>query len=312
LAKKKVNSGNSDFYDLLAQADDTYAELPPELRLEIERLANCLMDAGLRRLRQKGRGFEIFGTHEYRKGDPARDINPRLTARKRKPIVIEWQKKIPHHFYLWRSATPLMKYASSDLHTKKQAAEIMLLALAKHLAKNEELIGILDQKGVYRHAQEFNSAAENLADVSVITGDMPSLSRKLPRNSTAVLFSDFWMDPDTLTSNLDNLTGTDLNGFMVMVLDPQELEFDFRGSIEFNAPGEKDTVNLKKAESLRDKYKSSMNRHINDIKQICENKGFTFIMQRTDKPLHHALLKIYGLPADTLECTVEKTPEPAP
>jgi len=35
--------------------------------------------------------------------------------------------------------------------------------------------------------------------------------------------------------------------------------------------------------------------HIRQIEKLCKAKGFKFILQRTDEPLHNGLLAIYGL-----------------
>lgn len=313
MAKANNSTGNGDtLYSLLAQADDTYAEIPPRLKMAIEKLAQAMTDSGPRKLRHRGEGTDFFGTHEYVRGvDDPRQINARLSARMGKPIIVERQVETHHHFYLWRDATGSMNYHSrAELNTKKEAAEIMLLAFTKHITKNDELIGILDEKGTYRGARASSAVATQIADASIITGDMPSMGRKLPRNSTAILFSDFMMDPKTLVDGLEKLSGIGLNGYMVMVLDPQEIEFNFKGHMEFNGLEGEGKQAFKKAETLRDKYHQAMRAHVETVKRICESKGFTFIMQRTDEPLHNALLAIYGLAPDAPARSTARAPGP--
>lgn len=294
----KQSENNLDtFLNILHGADKTYSNLPLRMKMDIERISRSLTEFGPRRMRRAGLGSEFFESRDYRPGvDEIRKINARLSGRAGRLIVVEKEAEVPHNFYMWRDSTPSMDYTSNaDAYTKKQASEVMLLAFAKHLARNEEQIGIIDAQGVYRGARVTQSLANQLLGVSVMAGDMPIIGRRLPENSTAVLFSDFLVEKDALVKNLSQLNGLGLNGFMVMVLDPQEIDFKFKGHAEFKGMEGEGTKAFKKAESMRVAYQEKMRAHIDGIEAICRTKGFRFIVQRTDQPLHNALLAIYGL-----------------
>ena len=301
MAKTNDNKArNADsLYGLLANADATYAMLPQNLRLEIEKISKGLSEFGPRKLRRPGIGTEFFEARQYRPGVDNKQPNAKLSARAGKPIVVENEAEIRQHFYLWRDPSPSTNYSSRrDLFTVKQAEEVMLLAFAKHLARNEEMIGILDRDGQYRGGKAPEWLGQQLlgADVSIVTGDMPRVARPLPRNSTVVLFSDFLMNPDELVKGLDSLNGIGLRGFLVMVLDPEEIEFkNFKGHIEFKGLEGEGTTAFKKAESVRAAYQTAMTERIAWVKRLADAKGFQFILQRTDEPLHKGILAIYGL-----------------
>lgn len=294
----KASGTNLDtFLNILQGVDKTYSNLPLRMKMDIERISRSLTEFGPRRMRSAGLGSEFFESRDYRPGvDEIRKINARLSGRAGRPIVIEKEAEVPHNFFLWRDATSSMNYTSNaDAYTKKQASEVMLLAFAKHLARNEEQIGIIDMQGVYRGQRAAQSLANHLMGANVLAGDMPVIARRLPENSTAVLFSDFLVDTSSLVKNLSQLNGLGLNGFMVMVLDPQEIEFKFKGHTEFKGLEGEGTKAFKKAESMRAAYQEKMRAHIDGIERICRMKGFRFIIQRTDQPLHNGLLAIYGL-----------------
>ncbi len=285
------------FYDLLAQADKTFRKLPLSMRLQIEKISQGLTEFGPRKLRRRGMGTEFFESRDFRRdSDDPRKINARLSARAGKSVVVEKEAEIRQHFYLWRDPSASMDHSSRrDLYTKKEAAEIMLLAFAKHLARNEELIGILDRKGVYRGGHAPGVLAEQMMDVVVMTGDMPSIGRRLPQHSTAVLFSDFLMSRDDILKGLDSISGAGLKGFLVAVYDPQELDFRFKGHIEFSGLEKEGKLKFPKAEAMRDAYRREMDSHIAWLENTCKSKGFKLIIQRTDEPLHKGLLAIYGM-----------------
>ena len=301
MANTNYNNGRKpdSLYGLLASADATYAMLPQNLRLEIEKISRGLSEFGPRKLRRPGIGTEFFEARQYRPGVDNKQPNAKLSARAGKPIVVENEAEIRQHFYLWRDPSPSTNYASrKDLFTVKQAEEVMLLAFAKHLARNEEMIGILDRDGQYRGGKAPEWLGQQLlgADVTIVTGDMPRVSRPLPRNSTVALFSDFLMKPEDLIKGLDSLNGIGLRGFLVMVLDPEEIEFkNFKGHRKFEGLEGEGTISFKKAESVQSAYQTAMRERIAWLQKLADAKGFQFILQRTDEPLHKGLLEIYGL-----------------
>lgn len=291
------NNRQDNFFRLLAGVDDTYGKMPTNMRVDIEKISQGLSEFGPRRLHRRGAGTEFFESRDFRPdSDEPRRINARLSARAGRPIVVEKEAEIRQHFYLWRDATDSMDYTSDkNRYTKKQSAEIMLLAFAKHLAKNEELIGILDGRGAYRGGKAPEQLAPQLMNVTIMGGDMPNVTRRLPRNSTVVLFGDFLSPPEKIVTQLAHLTGLGLNGYMVMVLDPQEIDFLFRGHVEFNGLEGEGKKAFKKAETVQAQYQQKMSEHIGTLQRICAAKGFKFIIQRTDQPLHNGLMGIYGL-----------------
>jgi len=292
-----TKTGLDTLYSLLAGVDETYGKMPTNMRMDIEKISQGLSEFGPRRLHRRGQGTEFFESRDFRPdSDEPRRINARLSARAGRLVVVEKEAEIRQHFYLWRDATASMNYSSDkQRYTKKQSAEIMLLAFAKHLAKNEELIGILDGRGAYRGGRASEQLAAQLMNVTIMSGDMPKVERRLPRNSTAILFGDFLTKPDEIVKELSNLTGLGLSGYMVMVLDPQEIDFKFRGHVEFNGLEGEGKKAFKKAETVQTQYQKKMIEQVEALQQICKSKGFKFILQRTDEPLHNGLLAIYGL-----------------
>ena len=285
-------------YRLLAGVDETYGQIPTNVKLEIDKVAQGLAEYGPRKLRRRGPGMEFFESREFQPSmDDPRRINARLSARAGKDMVVENEAEIRQHVYLWRDATPSMNYTSGKIDlTKKQSAEVMLLAFAKHLARNEEMIGILDAKGTYRGGNASAALTRQLTNVAIMTGEMPVMQRRLPRNSTIVLFSDFLMKPQTIDETLHHISGQDLGGYLVMVLDAQEIDFQFKGHVEFQGLEGEGKQKFAKAQTMRSAYQQKMKEHIDEIQALCQSRRFQLIIQRTDEPLHHGLMAIYNLP----------------
>lgn len=288
-----------DLFNVLAHADDTYNNLPTNVALEIEDIAQSLPEYGPRLLSRRGIGTEFFESRDFRPDtDDPHKINARLSGRAGRPIMVEKEAEISQHVYMWRDPSESMNYASDNAkHSKKQAAEIMLLALTKHLSKNDERIGIIDTGKAFKGGKAAEWVSTGMTEATnVVTGhNMPVLPDKIPPQSTAVLFSDFMMEPKEIEDSLNQLSGHGLRGFFILVLDPQELDFDFKGHIEFQGMEGEASAVFKRAESVRDKYHEAMRTHIRWLQDTCGARGFQLIIQRTDQPLHEGLLAVYGL-----------------
>lgn len=297
--KVTTTSRLEDLFNLLADADETYNSLPTTMALEIEEIAQSLPEFGPRLLSRRGVGTEFFESRDFRPDtDDPHKINARLSGRAGKPIIVENEAEISQHVYLWRDPSESMSYQTDNAkHSKKQSAEIMLLALAKHLAKNDERVGILNSGQAFKGGKAPEWVSEGLMEpINVVTGgDLPILPEKIPPQSTAVLFSDFFMEADDIEGTLNQMAGMGLRGYFVLVLDPQEIDFDFKGHIEFQGMEGETSAIFKRAESVQDKYHKAMTTRIDWLSDICNARGFQLIIQRTDRPLHQGLLAVYGL-----------------
>lgn len=302
--------------EILAAVDVTYSNLPRDLQFEVENLARNLAEIGPRKRQKSGLGTEFFQARDFMEGiHQNRDISARLSLRVGRPIVVEKEFELRQHFFLWRDASPSMDYTSSPkLPTKKQAAEVMLLSLARHLSWNEEQVGLLDSSGSYRGSKADTRISGSLLDVSVVTGGIPLMQRKLPRNSTIVLFSDFLdfhdeIEKQKLQDSLSRMHAQNMKGFAVMVLDPEEMDFaGFSGTTIFEGLEGEGRRAFENTESLGDAYRKLMTEHRNEVESLCAGYGFELIVQRTDKPLHQGIMRMLGVGTKAISSTEDYKP----
>lgn len=297
----------SRLVDHLAVADETYREVDAEYFLELEKLSQVLPMSGPRRLNRRGMGESIRGPREFDpQNDDRRHINHRLSARRPdddEHIVIEREAELRHHVYLWRDDDRRMLYASDDtLYSKKDAAEILLLAMAMHLSSNGESVGILGGRGV-RNGKKVGGWLQGEID-SIVTADgsgaMPFPMRRVPRNSTVILFGDFLgRRPDDIAAGLSWLSDLGLGGHLVSVHDPEELDFKFTGQKLFKAMDGGLSVEFRRAEKKREVYQQKVRERFQAVRDVCEKNEFSFHICATDDPLSDMLLRLYGEPVET-------------
>jgi uncharacterized protein (DUF58 family) len=285
---------------LLSAADETYHQLPPDALIQAQNISKALHGSGCRPLNRRGHGMDFYEARDFNPhGDDRRRINKRLSEKAGKNIVVDRQIEIPQHVYIWRDPSETMNYASkAQSITKRTAADIMAIGLGKHLVSNEDAIGIMNGQGTFRSSRTVAGLAHQLTNLSFITGKIPSPGKRLPRDSVVILLSDFASfvsDPAVLDRSFDHLVGQRLQGHIIMVLDPQEIDFTFKGAVEFQSMDQQQKMKFGKAESLRDAFRERIHAHIEWVRETGLKHGFDFTLQRTDKPLHEGLLPIFGL-----------------
>lgn len=296
-----MSADENNLIKILAAADDTYANIPPEAILLIDEIANDLPEYGPRKMRKKGPGSEFYDAREFREGfDERRMINAKLSARHMRDIVVELQAENRQPVFFWRKGygTTTVEYDQSRWN-KKQYLEVAFLAAAKAIAYREDMIGVLDGEGTYRGASGVGSVVSQFYDVNIITGNLPIIGRKIPVGSTVILGSDFFARPDeqdAMVDALDQLTGLGVNGRLCMVLDPAEIDFDqFKGHVRFNGKEGEAAYISEKAEALKREFNTKMNNYIEWVKDLAQSNGYEFILQRTDEPPLNLVLKIFGI-----------------
>ena len=297
------------YFKLLVKAEEVRHELPLHQRPEIDDISKGLPQMGPHLLRRKGQGYQFFDMHEFVPGsDDPRFIHPKYSAKRGKLMFIEKEAEVRHHFYMWRDSSASMAWKSDKApYTPKEAAEIMIMALSKHLSKHQEKIGLLEtgQRTQGGHVAEWLATQWALDDAQ---NEAPQLQRRLVRDSSALLFSDFLGNPDTLASTLNDLQAQRISGWVVMIEDPQIFNFDFKGHVLFEGPEGETAIDLQKVQNLplRQQYQAALAERIALIEKIAGEYGFQFILQRTDEPLQRGLLAIYKLAPSKPEVVMNK------
>ena len=232
-------------YARLARADETYANLPHKMMLAVEKLSKSLPEPGARLVQKSGSGMEF---HQIREFDPNNDDVRFKNARKSGKgvdVLIEWQPEIRHSFFLHRDASPSTNFSSlKNGITVREAEEIMLLALARHIARQDDNINIIGNRRPYHGSKSPGRIAANLTSTNImIGGDIPAPPRRgMPADSTAIFFSDAMAPPEQIEHSLKKFSAARVNGHFIMVIDPEVMDQTEKGVVRFMAWREKDRL----------------------------------------------------------------------
>lgn len=269
----------------LHEAEVLAARLPP-LLVAAERLA-ATVHHGVHGRRRAGPGGAFWQFRRYQPGDAASSIDWRRSARSDHLFTREREWVAAQAVWLWRDGSPSMDFGSPS---KRERAELLILALAALLARGGERVALL------------GSGAAPMAGGDTVARLLPRLKpggtglpafEPLPRHARLVWAGDFLAPLETVAERVAAFARAGLRGHLVQVLDGAEETLPYAGRILFEGPEGEGTLLAGRAEALRDDYVAVLARHREGLKALAANWGWTFAAHRTDHAPETALLGLY-------------------
>jgi uncharacterized protein (DUF58 family) len=285
------------------RAEDLASKFP-SLLVAAERVATTVAQ-GVHGRRRVGQGETFWQFRRYQIGDETGDIDWRQSAKSRFVFVRETEWEAAQSVWLWRDASPSMGYRSSrDFTTKRDRAELLLVALAALLMRGGERFTLLGT-GI---PPATGRAAFNRLTSAVLDGvteqrrarkdnapDGASLPpyERVPRFAQIVLVGDFLAPLPEIQRAVMALAGRGVRGQMMQVLDPAEEQLPFRGRVRFTGFEGEDQTLLSRVETVRGDYHGRLEDHRAGLSMIAKQVGWGFTLHRTDHPPESALLSLY-------------------
>jgi uncharacterized protein (DUF58 family) len=267
--------------DALALAGDL-----PGVLLDAKRLAASA--PGLHGRRRAGQGEAFWQYRDHRAEDGARLVDWRRSARGDRYFVREREREAAQTAWFWIDADAGFNWTSDAARsTKLRRAQTIALALATLLTRGGERVGKLGlsprtgPRAVDRLAHDFLA---------------PQKDADAPARSCIIFFSDFYAPVETWRVRLSAAADAGASGALVMVADPAEEDFPFRGRTLFLEPGgRRSETLLGRPESVRDVYAARLETHRRAIRTLGGEYGFPALLHRTDHGAAPALAMLIAL-----------------
>ncbi len=264
--------------------------LPP-LVVTAERVAATVM-MGAHGLRRAGPGETFWAYRNYAFADSTQRIDWRKSAKADETLIRENEWEAANTLWLWVDGSPRLNFKSRlASETKEHHAQVLGLAMAALALRAHERVGLLgsgERASYGRHV--LPQLSLRLRDNS--SGTLPQPNR-LQRRSTALLVSDFLMEPEALQKSLGALAETGMRGHLVQVNDPAEESLPYDGRVDFLGLDTEARFRAPKAQSLREAYVEAFAVHRQRVKDLARRLGFSFTLHRTDKPLSQTVLTLH-------------------
>jgi uncharacterized protein (DUF58 family) len=280
------------------RAEQAAAVLPP-LLVAAERVAVTVAQ-GVHGRRRVGQGETFWQFRQYETGDAAARIDWRESAKSQRLYVRETEWEAAQSVWLWRDASASMEYTSADYvagaewPTKRDRAELLLVALASLLVRGGERLTLL---GSGISPMSGRIALSRVAEL--IGRDLPEQEslpafEPLPRAAQLVLIGDFLSPLDAVNAVIARFAAAGLRGHLLQVVDPAEEDLPFDGRVRFAGIEERDEVVISRVESIRNDYSDRFRHHREGLATAAAALGWSFGFHRTDRPPHLALLALHA------------------
>lgn len=283
---------------LRSRAERAAAMFPP-LLVAAERVAATVAQ-GVHGRRRVGQGETFWQFRQYEPGDSANRIDWRESAKSQRFFIRETEWEAAQSVWLWRDGSASMDYSSAEYiagaewPTKRDRAELLLVALASLLVRGGERLTVLGG-GVAPASGRgaLSRVVELLGHDRARLASLPTFE-PLPRAAQLVLIGDFLSPLDAIDAALAHFAATGLKGHLLQIVDPAEEDLPFDGRIRFLGIEERDELVISRVEGIRAEYTGRFHDHRAGLSAIAGRLGWSFGSHRTDRAPELALLALYA------------------
>ncbi len=252
------------------------------------------MSQGVHGRRRVGQGETFWQFRRYEPGDSTVRIDWRKSAKSQQVFIRQTEWEAAQSVWLWRDSSPSMGYRSSEaVPTKKERAEILLLALASLLTRGGEHLALLgDGRSPTPGRAALRRIAESIESGRYETASLPSIE-PLPRYGHVVLFGDFLAPLAEIKPIVSAYASGGVRGHLVQVVDPVEETLPFTGRIRFEGMENDGELLVGRVETVRTDYVNAVAAHMQGLKELATSAGWGHIVHHTHRPPHTALLLLF-------------------
>jgi uncharacterized protein (DUF58 family) len=247
------------------------------------------------------RGFASeFAQHrEYTPGDDTRHLDWKVLGRTDRYYIKQYEQETNFVAHLLLDGSESMKYGSGKL-SKFHYGKLMTACLAYLIftQRDAAALGIFDTQmrtyvprsdnratllAMLKHLAAYQPTGEtNLAGV------LHDLAVQIRRKGLVIIVSDFFGDEQQMLEGIQHLRFGGNEVIVFHTLDPHELEFPFRGLVEFNGLENIPRI-LTRPNEIRDSYLAELRAFCQRIREGCEKNHCHYALVNTGNPLHEVL-----------------------
>ncbi len=257
--------------------------------------------SGLHRSPYKGFSVEFAEYRQYMPGDDLSTLDWKVFARSDRHYVKKFEEETNLECHVLLDVSASMAYRGGAAMSKVEYGSVLAASLAYLMHRQRDATGLIEFDDRIRgrlpasarpgHLHAILLALDKIAPgaKSDVGRPLHQLAEALGKRSLVVLISDLLDDPDRVVRGLKHLRfrGTDVIDFPV--LDPNELQYAFRGAAKFTDVESALEVTADPAR-VRQQYLDAMAALRARYERELKGAGIDFLTLDTSKPLDFALL----------------------
>jgi uncharacterized protein (DUF58 family) len=282
---------------------------------DLELVARVIVEgtlSGLHRSPFHGYSAEFHQYRHYRQGDDLKYVDWKLFARTDRLHTKQYHETTNMVAQVAIDASGSMAYCGRTGPSKIAYARLLAAALAHLASRQGDAVGSVAYADRLRQYTPSRTGASHLRglllaltkiDASGETASSASLGRAidlLRRRGLLIILSDLYDDDEAVERELRRAVRIGHEVAVFHVLTAEEIEFPFRGDVEFEDLETGRTIVASSA-SLAPAYRRDVADFLSRWRSLCASHGIDYIQARTDLPpeavLRAYLLKRAGEPA---------------
>lgn len=286
----------------------TSSLLTPELAGQLGRLdlvARLVVEGfllGLHKSPYHGFSAEFAEYRQYIPGEPVANMDWRAYAKSDRHYLKVFTEETNLRATILVDCSASMDFRGDKPRpAKKQYAAYLAAALSYLLLRQNDAVGLITFDQAPLVSVPARSLRRQLFQVLKVLDDLPvghgtdlgsvlhRVAERVPRRGLVILISDLMDDPAKIIDGLKHFRHRGHEVIVFQILDPREVDLDFRGEIEFEAleePGRR--VRLEPAH-LRDVYRERFENWREELRRDCRRQRVDLVEITTDTPFARGL-----------------------
>ena len=266
----------------------------------LELLAKVVVDGfvnGLHRSPHMGVSTDFAEHRAYMPGDDIRRVDWRVYARTDRFYIKQFEAETNADVGFLVDVSGSMGFGSSEV-TKLDYARFLTASLAYFSAGQRDRVGLYAfdtdvTEYVRPSAAHLDKILHALARVEPASqgsweGALGRVANTFRRRGILVVVSDFYDDPEVLTSSLGSLKAQGHDMVAFHVIDPAEVDFPFQQASNFQDL-ETGQVLPVVPEKLATEYRKQVSAHIKSLGDLFAKQRIDYVLLNTKEPLDLAL-----------------------
>ncbi|MCA9198730.1 MAG: DUF58 domain-containing protein [Planctomycetales bacterium] len=255
--------------------------------------------SGMHRSPYFGQSIEFRQHREYVAGDELRHVDWKVWARQDRLYIKQFEEDTNMRCSLLVDVSNSMTYGNGPLN-KYEYACTAAASLAYLILRQNDAVGCLAFDDRVRQVVPVRSKRTHLqsivdslsvatpADKTNMKGILRNTAEKFPQRGLMVLFSDLLCEREDLIKGLRLLRQRGHDVLVFHVMDDDEIDFPFSGSMRFEGLETDAFVNCN-PRSLREGYLEALQEFLDDTRHGCAKNGVDYALVRTSDPLDAVL-----------------------
>ena len=266
----------------------------------LELLARTVVDGfinGLHRAPFFGASIDFAEHRGYVAGDDIRRVDWRLYARTDRYYVKQYEADTNTNFTVLFDISRSMSFSSGGV-SKLEYGSYLAACLAYLAHKQRDRVGIITfDDAIVSHvppsAKHFDMVLHTLDRAKAerpghLSAPLNRMAEFFKRRGILLLISDFYDEPDAVLEAIKPLRFLGNELIVFHVLDPQEINFDFKDASSFEDLESREQVPVV-PQSFRDQYRALIQEHINALTTKFSEQRIDYAVLNTAEPLDRAL-----------------------